>query len=67
MAFANLTFIHPNGILTGLTRGGAEVARRAHNPKVAGSNPVPATKKDVDRFDRRLFGDVAQVVRAKAS
>ena len=27
-----------------LSRGGAVVARRAHNPKVAGSNPVPATK-----------------------
>jgi hypothetical protein len=26
-------------------RGGAEVARWAHNPKVIGSNPVPATKK----------------------
>ena len=23
-------------------RGGAVVARRAHNPKVAGSNPAPA-------------------------
>ena len=26
------------------TRGGAVAARRAHNPKVAGSNPAPATK-----------------------
>ena len=26
------------------TRGGAVVARRAHNPKVSGSNPLPATK-----------------------
>ncbi len=26
-------------------RGGAEVARWAHNPKVIGSNPVPATLK----------------------
>ena len=24
----------------------SSVARRAHNPKVAGSNPAPATKKD---------------------
>ena len=24
-------------------RGGAVAARRAHNPKVAGSNPAPAT------------------------
>ncbi len=27
------------------TRGGAVEARRAHNPKVVGSNPTPATKK----------------------
>jgi hypothetical protein len=27
-------------------RGGAEVARWAHNPKVIGSNPVPATKSN---------------------
>ena len=26
------------------TRGGAVVARRAHNPKVSGSNPLPATE-----------------------
>ena len=26
-------------------RGGAEAARWAHNPKVAGSSPAPATKK----------------------
>ena len=26
-------------------RDGAEVARRAHNPKVVGSNPAPATKQ----------------------
>ena len=26
-------------------RGGAEAARRAHNPKVGGSNPPPATNK----------------------
>ena len=28
------------------SRGGAAVARRAHNPKVVGSNPAPATKCD---------------------
>ena len=26
----------------------SSVARRAHNPKVAGSNPAPATKKPLD-------------------
>ena len=29
------------------TRGGAVVARWAHNPKVVGSNPAPATNKKV--------------------
>lgn len=27
-----------------ILRGGAEVARQAHNLKVRGSNPLPATK-----------------------
>ena len=27
------------------SRGGAVVARWAHNPKVVGSNPAPATKE----------------------
>ncbi len=31
-----------------ILRGGAVVARRAHNPKVVGSSPAPATKKAVD-------------------
>jgi hypothetical protein len=30
--------------LNGTSRDGAVVARRAHNPKVTGSSPVPATK-----------------------
>ena len=28
------------------------VARRAHNPKVVGSNPAPATKKDFREYLR---------------
>ena len=28
-----------------ILRGGAVVARRAHNPKVVGSSPAPATRK----------------------
>ena len=28
------------------TRGGAVAARRAHNPKVTGSSPVPATEAE---------------------
>ncbi len=31
------------------------VARRAHNPKVAGSSPVPATRKDLKRIVLGLF------------
>ena len=34
-------------------RGRAEVARRAHNPEVVGSNPAPATNKE--RPDRPLL------------
>ncbi len=30
----------------GTSRDGAVVARRAHNPKVAGSSPAPATKRE---------------------
>lgn len=33
-----------------MTRGGAVVACRAHNPKVAGSSPAPATKFPLLRF-----------------
>ena len=29
------------------TRDGAAAARRAHNPKVVGSNPTPATKNSI--------------------
>ena len=36
-------------ILRTSLRGGAVAARRAHNPKVAGSNPAPATKKETAR------------------
>ncbi len=36
-------------------RGGAEVARRAHNPKVVGSNPAPATKRPDGIILQALF------------
>ena len=32
-------------------RGGAGVARWAHNPKVVGSNPAPATKRKAGSKD----------------
>ena len=37
-----------------ISRSGAEVARRAHNPKVAGSIPVSATKWAVNSTGRVL-------------
>ena len=37
------------------SRDGAVVARRAHNPKVTGSSPVPATKQESLRLCLRLF------------
>ena len=36
-------------------RGGAEVAHWAHNPKVVGSNPAPATKVREVRKRTSLF------------
>ena len=36
-------------------RGGAEVARRAHNPKVISSNLVPATTKALNFIFRAFF------------
>ena len=35
------------------------VARRAHNPKVVGSNPAPATKEDVGKGRRESTGPSA--------
>ena len=32
------------------SRDGAEVARWAHNPKVVGSNPAPATKQEKSKW-----------------
>ena len=39
-----------------IPRGGAVAARRAHDPKVVGSNPTPATKttKRPPEFSRGL-------------
>ena len=36
-------------------RGGAEVARWAHNPKVIGSSPIPATKEEKVVSNGHLF------------
>jgi hypothetical protein len=44
----------PSGDNQHPTRGGAAAARWAHNPKVGGSNPPPATQVESDRA--RLLG-----------
>ena len=36
-------------------RGGAVAARRAHNPKVTGSSPVPATLKTARYINLAVF------------
>src|SRR5690606_26584624 len=38
------TIVVPRGAGRDTLRGGEVVSRRAHNPKIAGSNPAPATK-----------------------
>ena len=38
-----------------MTRGGAAAARVAHNHKVRGSSPLPATKKKDLSKDRSFF------------
>ena len=46
------------GFIPPASRGGAVAARRAHNPKVVGSNPTPATKtryKNEALADTRAF------------
>ena len=43
------------------------VARWAHNPKVVGSNPTPATKITVIPWIAFFYGGVAQLVRASES
>ena len=37
-------------------------ARRAHNPKVIGSNPVPATQRLIKDFLYKSFAQIAQLV-----
>ena len=41
-----LTFMVQSPIIEFPMRGRAEVARRAHNPEVSGSNPLPAIEKE---------------------
>ncbi len=44
----------------------SSVARRAHNPKVAGSNPAPATKSNFHTKKINKSGPVVQLVRMPA-
>jgi hypothetical protein len=49
-----------------ILRGGAVVARWAHNPKVGGSNPPSATKKKPDtKCPAFLFSDLRPLARRK--
>ena len=41
--------------LQNTSRDGAVVARRAHNPKVTGSSPVPATKEEKSSIMATFF------------
>ena len=41
------------------------VARRAHNPKVVGSSPAPATQVNKKAFNRKIRGFFAFVVLMK--
>src|SRR5690606_10416574 len=43
------------------TRGGATVARRAHNPEVAGSNPAPATNRSATPAPARIAQSVERL------
>ena len=43
-------------------RGGAAVARRAHNPKVAGSIPAPATNYLIAYFSVALVRESVQIL-----
>ena len=45
LCILGLTYALKCPILSFPLRGRAEVARRAHNPEVSGSNPLPATKE----------------------
>ncbi len=43
--FESLFLRHLNNIINHIAGWSSSVARRAHNPKVIGSNPVPATNE----------------------
>ncbi len=56
-------------ITKAISRDGAVVARWAHNPKVAGSSPAPATKSEAEilGFRLRFFVDLDAVRRLQSS
>jgi hypothetical protein len=63
-----LTGLIKDDILLVLIAGWSSlVARWAHNPKVAGSNPAPATSLGGCKRSPNFFGGVAQLVRASES
>ena len=59
--FKKSVFLHPETL-----RGRAVVARRAHNPEVAGSSPAPATKQKCDSLQwTALFLHSRDILRKK--
>ncbi len=54
LKYLHITQKSSNFALEITSRGGAVVARWAHNPKVVGSSPAPATKKPI-QLNRLLF------------
>ena len=51
----NFVFVQTCITFAQILRGGAVAARWAHNPKVAGSSPAPATRKICLSVDRQIF------------
>ena len=49
-------------IITIIAGWSSLVARRAHNPKVVGSNPAPATKKNM-LTNKRSYSKITFVVK----
>jgi hypothetical protein len=60
--YAKKTYVCRRSIVV-TVRGGAAVARRAHNPKVAGSTPAPATTCFVAHSGVALIGSFASFLR----
>ena len=62
----NLTIRDKKPIINNVDAGWSSLeARRAHNPEVIGSNPIPATLKRLSRVWRSFFHVIAHYVLKK--